>query len=170
MNFFFNNNSLQKDTIVGVADFKVSNDANAIITTYALGSCLGITFYEPNRKIGAMLHAMLPSSTLHAGRKDLRLPMFIDTGVREVLKELHKFGIAPHTLECKAFGAAQVLNADKYFRIGEKNVTAFQEMSTRLGMNVSLWEVGGQLNRTIRFHLMTGQVSLKLPNKEPYFV
>ena len=31
------------------------------IITYALGSCIGITFYDPVTRLGALLHIMLPA-------------------------------------------------------------------------------------------------------------
>src|SRR5450756_2144113 len=71
----------RKTLVVGVADMAVSNDASAEIVTYSLGSCLGITIYDPLKKIGGLLHLMLPASNIdHA--KAAEMPyMFVDTGV-----------------------------------------------------------------------------------------
>ena len=33
------------------------------IITYALGSCIGITMYDPAIRLGGLLHIMLPSRT-----------------------------------------------------------------------------------------------------------
>ena len=50
--------------IVGVSDMKVSNDANASLITYSLGSCIGVVIYDPAVKVGGLLHFMLPDSNL----------------------------------------------------------------------------------------------------------
>ena len=50
--------------IVGVADLAVSSNPAVLIVTYSLGSCLGVTIYDPVAKVGGLLHAMLPDSTI----------------------------------------------------------------------------------------------------------
>jgi chemotaxis protein CheD len=49
--------------------------------TYSLGSCLGITIYDPVKKIGGLLHIMLPDSKIDAAKADQPPYMFVDTGV-----------------------------------------------------------------------------------------
>lgn len=39
-----------------------------MLVTYALGSCIGICFYDPMLKLAALLHIMLPLN-LETGRK-----------------------------------------------------------------------------------------------------
>jgi chemotaxis protein CheD len=137
------------------------------MTTYALGSCLGITFWEPRKKAGAMLHAMLPTSELHAGQK-IKVAMFLDSGIKELLHAFQQLGINSRQLEVKVFGGAQVMSSDKFFRIGDRNVKTLREMSPKIGLNVAVWEVGGQVNRTIKFYLDSGQVSVRTPS-QPLF-
>ncbi len=157
------------DIVVGVADIKSATGEENVLVTYALGSCLGITVYDPRRRIGGMLHAMLPDSRQHAATSaQLRIAMFLDTGMTALLNELRKLGAAERGLECKVFGGSQVLGADKFFRIGDRNVAAFQELSPQLGLRVSVWEIGGQVNRTIKFYLESGQVSVRTPS-QPLF-
>ena len=42
---------------VGMADYKVGR-APASIISYGLGSCIGITMYDPVTKVGGLLHIM----------------------------------------------------------------------------------------------------------------
>ena len=51
---------VDKELKVGIGDMKFTRGDSRIIT-YALGSCIGITFYDPFLKLGALLHIMLPS-------------------------------------------------------------------------------------------------------------
>ena len=154
--------------IVGVADMKVSTDPNAVIVTYALGSCLGITMHDPIKRIGGMLHAMLPDSRMHHNAGD-RPAMFINTGVPLLLDTLLQAGARRESLVCKVFGGAQLLSADKFFRIGAQNVDAFYELSRELGLTVEVWEVSGRVNRTIRLLNRTGEVSVRVPAR-PEFI
>lgn len=155
------------DLIVGVADIKLANDPRVVISTYALGSCLGITLYDAQKKVGGMLHAMLPDSKLHEGQA-IKIAMFLDTGLSELVNGLKQLGCAPRLLECKVFGGAQVMGSDKFFKIGERNVKAFREICQKLTLNPTVFEVGGQINRTIKLYIDSGKVSVRTPN-QPIF-
>ena len=47
---------------VGMADLKTAKAPNTL-TTLGLGSCIGLTLYDPVTKIGGLVHYMLPDST-----------------------------------------------------------------------------------------------------------
>jgi chemotaxis protein CheD len=151
-----------KQMTVGVADAKVGSGNDVVIVTYALGSCLGITFYDAVRHIGGLLHIMLPNSADHPTNQNRR-DMFVDTGVADILTRLRQAGADTRTLEVKVFGGAKVTSADQYFTIGQKNINAFQDLSQRMGLRVTVWQVGGTMNRTIRLFLKDGKVALKTP-------
>jgi len=40
------------EIIIGVADMKVSNDSEAVLITYSLGSCIGLSIYDSVAKVG----------------------------------------------------------------------------------------------------------------------
>ena len=58
--------------IVGIADMKLAQDGEKLVT-YALGSCIGICLYEPNRRLAALIHIMLPLN-METGRKNQAIP------------------------------------------------------------------------------------------------
>ena len=66
---------------VGIADMKITRQEGTLIT-YALGSCIGISFYDPGIKLAALLHIMLPESKNPA---EPQVYKFADTGIRETL-------------------------------------------------------------------------------------
>ena len=47
---------------VGMADLKIAK-APDLLTTLGLGSCIGLTLYDPVSKVGGLVHYMLPDST-----------------------------------------------------------------------------------------------------------
>ena len=47
---------------VGMADLKVAHAPDSL-TTLGLGSCIGLTLYDPVAKVGGLVHFMLPDST-----------------------------------------------------------------------------------------------------------
>ena len=44
---------------VGMADYKVGAAPSTLIS-YGLGSCIGLSLYDPQAKVGGLLHYMLP--------------------------------------------------------------------------------------------------------------
>jgi chemotaxis protein CheD len=152
------------EIVVGVADCQVCGRQNGIITTYALGSCLGITAYDPINRVGGMLHAMLPTIKSHQHRETKRA-MFVDSGMSELVAQLQKLGISGRGLEFKVFGGARVLQADEFFNIGAKNIQMMRDIATQYNLRVRTWEVAGNLNRTIKLNLSDGRVRLRMPNQ-----
>jgi chemotaxis protein CheD len=153
---------------VGVADYKISTEPSTFLMTHALGSCLGITFHDSKRRIGGMLHAMLPTATLHEGEK-IREAMFLDTGIPRVLSALIRAGAKKGDIRCKVFGGAQLMATDNFFRIGSKNIDMFYRLSQEMELDVVAWEVSGRVNRSIRLNNQTGDVIVKIPAR-PEFI
>jgi chemotaxis protein CheD len=44
--------------VVGISDYQTSNRTDDVIITYSLGSCIGLTVYDPVTKVGGMIHYM----------------------------------------------------------------------------------------------------------------
>ena len=154
--------------IVGVADYKISTEPSTFLATHALGSCLGVTFHDSKRRIGGMLHAMLPTASLYEGQK-IRESMFLDTGIPRMLTALIRAGAKKGDIRCKVFGGAQLMATDHFFRIGSKNIDMFYRLSHDMELDVVAWEVSGRVNRTIRLNNQTGDVIVKIPSK-PEFI
>ena len=79
----------EKELKVGIGDMKFTRDEGRIIT-YALGSCIGISFYDPFLRLGALLHIMLPA---HNGVSDPNIYKYADSGIRETIRKLMAFGM-----------------------------------------------------------------------------
>jgi chemotaxis protein CheD len=157
-----------RTVVVGVADFKISTDPLTYLVTYALGSCLGVTFHDEKRRIGGLLHAMLPTASLHPGHI-IREEMFLDTGIPKILAAMIRAGAQKNDIRCKVFGGAQLMATDNFFRIGSKNIDMFYKLSQEFQLDVIAWEISGRVNRTIRLDNHTGDVIVKVPSK-PEFI
>lgn len=149
---------------VSVADLRSSNNPHAVISTVALGSCLGITCYDPITKIGALLHAMLPLAHKYPDLKP-NAARCVDTGVPALLDAVVKLGGNRTSLELKVFGGAQILQANEYFSIGRQNVDVMKAIVADHHLRVTVWDVGGSVNRSIKLNLSNGRVHLRMPNR-----
>lgn len=158
----------KKQLIVGMGDMLVSNDVSAQLITYSLGSCVGVSIYDPVAKVGGLLHAMLPDSTINLDRAATRPFMFVDTGMPAMFHSVYALGGLKHRIIIKLVGGAEFLDEKKIFRIGHRNVETTLAMLERNGVKLSGQETGGRESRTVRLDLSNGNFTLDLPGKTPY--
>ena len=160
----------KKSLVVGVADMAASNDPGADLVTYSLGSCLGITVYDPSRKIGGLLHVMLPDSKIDPAKAGTSPFMFVDTGVPRLFHAVYNLGAQRGNLVVKAVGGAQFLDPNGVFNIGERNQTALTHLLSRNGHSLHNRDLGGVASRTIRLDLTTGTIAIQSPGAQRYFL
>ncbi len=160
----------RKSFVVGVADLVVSNDSSADIVTYSLGSCLGVTVYDPVKKIGGLLHFMLPNSSIDAAKAASAPFMFADTGVPRLFHAVYSLGADRSRLAIKVAGGAQLLDQQGVFNIGARNFDAFSKLLAQNGLQVHATDGGGLSSRTVRLDLANGQVSVKCPGLNSYLL
>ena len=109
---------------VGMADLNLCK-APVIITTLGLGSCIGLTLYDPVTKIGGLVHYMLPDSTQM--RNNSNIAKFADTGIDELLKQVLRAGANRTRLVAKIAGGAKMFSvsgSSNISNIGERNALA----------------------------------------------
>lgn len=148
--------------VVQVSDAKVSNDAADIITTYSLGSCIGVTVYDAVAKVGGMLHYQLPTSTLDKNRATERPLMFCDTGMTALLAAVVEAGADKRRLKVKLAGGAQILDDKNMFQIGTRNHTAIRKFLWQNGLFIEGECVGGAVPRTMVLNMGTGKVEVRM--------
>jgi len=158
----------RKTFVVGVADMVVSNDSSAEIVTYSLGSCLGITVYDPVSKIGGLLHLMLPDSKIDDAKAASAPLMFVDTGVPRLFHAAYNLGADRSRLVVKVAGGAQLLDQQGIFNIGIRNFDALGKLLAQNGLKAHATDVGGLSSRTVRLDLTNGSVTVKTPGANLY--
>lgn len=147
--------------VVGVGDMAVSNNSNATISTYALGSCIGIVAYDPFNAIGGMLHIMLPDSKLSPEKSKTQPSMFADTGLRNFMNALHGMKVQPANLRLVLAGGASVIGKSDMFNIGERNAIAVTKLLSSAKFKILGKELGGINNRTLHLEVNTGILEIK---------
>lgn len=148
--------------IVGVSDMKVSNDPNATLITYSLGSCIGVVIFDPVAKAGGLLHYMLPESSLDENKAKNNPYMFADTGIPNLFKATYALGAKKQRMKIAVMGGSQVLDQKGFFNIGKRNHTALRKMFFKNNVIISYEDVGGNVNRTVRLEMSTGDMYNKV--------
>lgn len=148
--------------IVGVSDMKVSNDPNATLITYSLGSCIGVVVFDPVAKAGGLLHYMLPESSLDENKAKNNPYMFADTGIPSLFKATYALGAKKQRMKIAVMGGSQILDQKGFFNIGKRNHTALRKMFFKNNVIISYEDVGGNVNRTVKLEMSTGDMYNKV--------
>jgi chemotaxis protein CheD len=151
-----------------MAEMQISADLNEVLITYALGSCLGLTIYDPVARIAGMLHAMLPDSSIDTVKASSSPSTFIDTGVPALFKAAYALGARKERIVAKVAGGAKasLQPGGDYFQIGKRNFLKLREMFWRNGVLIAAADVGGAVSRTMLIEVGTGNVHLRMNGSE----
>jgi len=150
---------------VGMADYKVGQAPSTIIS-YGLGSCIGISLYDPQTKVGGLLHIMLPDST--QARPTDNPAKFADTGLPLMLKDVLALGASRTRLVAKIAGGAQMFalaNATDIMRVGARNAEAAKKILKDLNIRLIAEDTGGTYGRTVSIDMETGVYKVKTIDK-----
>jgi len=151
--------------IVGVSDMKVSNDPDASIITYSLGSCIGIAIYDPVVHVGGIAHYMLPDSRIDPEKAKKNPYMFADTCIPSLFKASYKLGAKKQRLRVVMAGGAQILDQKGLFNIGKRNYMVAKKIFWKNKVMVDYEEIGGNCNRTVKLVVENGKIILKISGK-----
>jgi chemotaxis protein CheD len=147
---------------VGMADLNVA-DAAGILRTTGLGSCVGVTLYDAQVKIGGMAHVMLPSSEI-AREGPMNVAKYADSAIPELINRMVKLGALINRLEAKLAGGAQMFafsNGQDTMRIGPRNVESCKQMLQQYSIPIKGEDTGANFGRTIELECSTGRLSIK---------
>ena len=153
---------------VDIADLKVSADPEGIIITHALGSCIAVMLYDPKKKIGGMIHYMLPLSKTNPEKAKLKPAMFADTGVPLLFEKMYAKGSKKSDIIVKVAGGAKVYDDKGMFDIGKRNYTILRKLFWKNKVMIEAEDVGGSISRTVRLFIADGKVSISSQGLEKF--
>jgi len=152
---------------VGISDMALTKNAGDTIITYSLGSCLGVTVFDPETCVGGMVHCQLPTCSTDDKTKAQSNPaMFVDTGVTLLFQKFFELGGSKARMIVRAAGCAAILDSNGFFRIGERNVTLFRKLLWKNGILLKGSETGGDISRTLVLDMATGRTLIRSKGEE----
>lgn len=155
----------QEDIHVGIGEYKLARSPGRLVTL-GLGSCVGVTLWDPVTKIGGLLHIMLPNSKDFS--KINKKEKYADLGIPLMVLDLVKNGASQSRLKAKLVGGAQMFSgADKkrLFNIGERNIEMSRKILKQMSIHIVSEDVGGNKGRTMYLNLENGEVQVKTLGK-----
>ncbi|WP_223066794.1 chemotaxis protein CheD [Paenibacillus caui] len=142
---------------VGMAEMGTIRSQGLIRTT-GLGSCVGLTLFDPKLRLAGMVHVMLPSSDI-AREGTLNVAKYADTAVPALYEQLVQSGASPGRLVAKMAGGSQMFafaGGGDTMRIGPRNVESCKACLEELGIPLTGEDTGGSYGRTIELDCETG--------------
>ena len=124
-----------------------------------LGSCVSITLWHAQRRIGAISHFLLSARPRAAGAAPD--PRYGEDAFKLMLRDLAALGVAPSDCTAKVFGGGSMfsdgaLRQDK--GIGRKNGAVALQLLREHGIPLASESLYGNGHRRIIFHFGTGDV------------
>lgn len=157
---------------VGMADLKVGR-APDTLTTLGLGSCIGLTLYDPVTKVGGLVHYMLPDSTKL--RNSTNIAKFGDTGIRELLKQVLASGASQRRLVAKIAGGACMFEMSggglsSVGHVGARNAEEARKILKELRIPLIAEDTGLNYGRTVELNCENGEYMIKAVGKPPKII
>ena len=152
--------------VVGIGDMAVSGETDVVLSTYALGSCVGVVAFDPVNRCGGILHVMLPDSSIAPAKASRQPALFADTGLALFLRALRGVRAYQANLQVLVAGGANVLCGADPYRIGERNAQVTLDYLGKRSFSIRHTDIGGGVNRALHLELSSGLVTLKTPTDE----
>jgi chemotaxis protein CheD len=146
---------------VSISDMAVSRVREQVLVTYSLGSCIGLSLYDPRAGAAGLLHGMLPQASIDPEKARRNPAMFVDIGVQALIDAMLALGAGRRTLVAKVAGGAAVFDDRGMFRIGERNIAMLRKVLWKNEILIAAEDLGGTKARTMYVSVATGRVILK---------
>ena len=150
---------------VGMADLKVAKAPDSL-TTLGLGSCIGLTLYDPAIKLGGMVHYMLPDSTKL--KNNGNIAKFGDTGIKELYRQMVAKGASPRRMVAKIAGGAkmfEVSGLSNVGHVGERNTEEAKLILAELKIPLIAEDTGLNYGRTVELNCENGEFYIRAVGK-----
>jgi chemotaxis protein CheD len=145
---------------VRVADYAVAAGDDVIITI-GLGSCVAIVLHDPDSRVGALAHVLLPDASM--ARDTSNRAKFPGTAVPLLIEEMRRAGSRGRVF-AKVIGGASMFGAllpNTGINIGERNVAATFQALAAAGIPTMAQDTGGDYGRSVFVQAGTGRVTVR---------
>jgi chemotaxis protein CheD len=150
--------------IAGIGEMVISKNPKVTLVAYGLGSCVGLSAWDPHTSVGGLAHFMLPVGP--PGGPPVK---FIEGGLQVFLQGFEKHGGRPGSAQFKGVGGAAMLSIlSGGQEIGRRNAEAIAAGLAALGFKLHARDLGGTAGRTVQLEVATGRLLVKSMSSVTY--
>jgi chemotaxis protein CheD len=144
--------------VAGIGEMVFSRDPKVVLVAYGLGSCVGLSAWDPVARVGGLAHFMLPTGDESGGPP----VKFVSGGFNRFMDGFRGAGGLPSRAHFKAAGGAAMLQMlSNGLEIGKRNVDAVHGAVSSAGFRLAASDVGGRAGRTVQLEVGTGRLLVK---------
>lgn len=152
--------------MVDAAEMKISSDPDDVLSTPDLGSCLGLSIYDPVSKVGGLLHLIRPNSSEDPDEAKSNPFMYVDSGVPLFFKAAYAEGAVKVRLVVKVAGGADMDESEDEPSVGRQNFVTLRKLFWKNGVMIAGEDTGGTIPRKMSLDVNTGAVLLSSDSNE----
>jgi chemotaxis protein CheD len=137
-------------------------DASFQIRTI-LGSCVSITLWHPQSRVGGMSHFLLPTRSVAVPEQVLD-GRYGDEALQWMLKDLRASGVDPRQCQAKIFGGGNMFpghTCASRMTVGQRNGEAARQLLLDDGIQLVTENLFGVGHRQIIFNVSNGDVWMR---------
>ncbi|MCD0491721.1 chemotaxis protein CheD [Chromobacterium violaceum] len=127
-----------------------------------LGSCVSITLWHPQAKVGGMCHYLLAQRTPHRGES--LSGRYGDEAMLLLLREILDTGLPLQEFQARLIGGASMLLSRERklsHDVPSRNIQQARLMVKQLGLKLLAEDLGGNCPRMVLFDVASGNVWIK---------
>lgn len=126
-----------------------------------LGSCVAVTLWHPERRIGGMCHFLLPSRSNRVG--EVADGRYGDDALDAMVQAIKLTRTDPRDYHAHLYGGADTLpdGVQVKFNVGERNIEKGWSLIDQYGFQLQGVDVGEDVPRTVTLTLETGNVEMR---------
>ena len=147
---------------VGLGEMHVSTDLNTVLACLGLGSCIGISAYDPGARVGAMAHVVLPRGNETDCKKSPA--RYANSVFPFMMQEMEKKGAVKNRVILKIAGGAKIINnvpANSLLDIGQRNVTSLRNAVAENQLEIKAEDLAGSLGRSMWLSIESGVTRIR---------
>ena len=141
----------------------------ARLSTYGIGSCVGVCLVAEAKQVAGLLHAQLPQAKGYEERARSQPALFVDAGLLLLFRELESLGVGPSDLRAFLIGGAQMSDGVGS-EIGPRNIRVARRLLWRQNIAVERDVVGGATARTVHLSIAPFSLEVKSPGGVRFFI
>ena len=149
---------MKEPRVVGIGQLAVCHSPEQL-SCLGLGSCVAVILYDPQSRVGGMVHALLPKAPQKVDQEE----KYADTGTRKLVREMTVNGAAKDRIIAKLVGGAQMFkNLNVHVaNIGRFNVVEARNALREFSIRIVAEDTEGDCGRSALLDSATGHVTVK---------
>lgn len=128
-----------------------------------LGSCVALTLWHPQRRVGGMCHYLLPERRGSDAAASRRSGRFASDAIPLMVEALQHLGTRAADYEAHLYGGADTLpdHITQRPNIGMRNIEIGWTLVDQFGFQLMGVDVGDHVPRTVELDLRKGEVRMR---------